>query len=425
MTNEAGPLQIDVCADWQGLDSPHRMGRLTASVVRGREVFAFEYDPAWLGGPHAQKLDPRLQLGGGPQFPARSRETFGLFLDSSPDRWGRVLLQRREAARARVQGRRPRPLRESDYLLGVFDGHRIGGLRFRLDPSGPFLDDDAAFASPPWASLSELEAVARRLEEEGVEDDPQYDRWLMMLLAPGRSLGGARPKASIHDPDGNLWIAKFPSRDDDENIGAWEMVAHLLAQHAGIDTAPSQCQRFGSPHHTFLTKRFDRTADGTRLHVASAMTHLERSDTETEGASYLELAEVLIQHGSRPQRDLEQLWRRVVFFVCISNVDDHLRNHGFMLDPPGWRLAPAYDMNPVPHGNGLSLDISDADNAQDLDLVREVAPFFRISTRRASTIIDEVTTAVRRWRDLAADLGLDRAARERMAPAFRVADDRP
>lgn len=335
-----------------------------------------------------------------------------------------MLLQRREAARARIEGRRPRRLREWDYLLGVFDGHRAGGLRFRTDPAGPFLDDDASPASPPWAKLGELQALSLRLEEDGIEDEPDYLRWLGMLIAPGRSLGGARPKASIVDDRRELWIAKFPSRDDTEDVGAWEMVTHELAQRAGVTVPPARCERFGRAHHTFVTRRFDR-AGGRRLHMASAMTHLELGDGQSEGASYLQLAEVLIQRGAAPARDLEQLWRRIVFFVCISNVDDHLRNHAFVLEPAGWRLAPAYDMNPVAWGDGLTLNISDIDNAQDLDLAREVAPYFRVKPVRAAAILKEVLEAVRDWRSTAARRGLSREAQERMARAFRIADAKP
>lgn len=412
-------IDIEVVADWQGLGGPTRMGLLSAQVLRNREAYRFGYDEAWLASGHARQLDPRLLLVTGPQSPPPKQTTFGVILDSCPDRWGRVLLQRGEAARARREGRRPRRLNEWDYLLGVFDAHRIGGLRFRRHVDGPFLDDDAAQASPPWTKLRELEAVSLRLEEEGIEQAPEYFEWLMMLLAPGRSLGGARPKASVLGEDEHLWIAKFPSRDDEEDIGAWEMVAHELAARAGVEVANARCERFGSRHHTFLSRRFDR-AHGERLHMASAMTFLEMADGEADGASYLQLAEVLIQQGAAAATDLEQLWRRVVFNVCISNVDDHLRNHAFLLSPKGWRLAPAYDLNPVAWGDGLTLNISDVDNAQDLSLVREVAPFFRVKARRADAIIDEVALAVRDWRSVAATWGLGRAAQERTARAFRI-----
>lgn len=412
---------VEVCADWEGLGGPARMGVLHATPARGKEIFSFEYDQAWLDAGHARALDPALRVGPGPQFVAAGRENFGLFLDSSPDRWGRVLMQRREAQLAREEGRKERRLLELDYLLGVYDGHRMGALRFR-EGGGPFLDDHTELASPPWTSLRELEQASLHLERDGAERNPSYGKWLRMLMAPGRSLGGARPKASVLDEHGGLWIAKFPSDRDTDDIGAWESAVGALARRAGVQMAEARCQRFASRHHTFLTKRFDRTKDGHRVHFASAMTLLERSDGE-EGASYLDLAAILARQGAHPARDLEQLWRRIVFYVCVSNVDDHLRNHGFLLEPHGWSLAPAYDVNPVATGGGLTLHISETDNAQELSLAREVASYFRLDPRRADAIIGEVVGVVRDWRKEAKAAGISRADQDRMADAFRVAEE--
>jgi serine/threonine-protein kinase HipA len=410
---------VEVCADWSGVPSPTPMGTLYAIPSRGREVFSFEYAADWLASDYAQVLDPALSLLPGPQYPAADKPSFGVFLDSSPDRWGRVLMQRREALVAREQGRAPRRLAELDYLLGVYDGHRMGGLRFRRG-AGPFLDDDAELASPPWTSLRELEHASTQIDQPGAEDDPEYARWLRMLIAPGRSLGGARPKASVIDPQSHLWLAKFPSTGDVVDIGAWESIANTLARRAGIRTAETRHQRFGSRHHTFLSRRFDRAEDNARIHFASAMTLLDRNDGDA--GSYLDLAEVIVQYGARPSEDLEELWRRIAFSVCISNIDDHLRNHGFVLEPHGWVLAPAYDLNPVATGDGLMLNISEIDNAQSLDLVREVARQFRIKQARATEIIATVIEAVRTWRAEAARFGVARGEQEQMAPAFRVAD---
>jgi serine/threonine-protein kinase HipA len=395
------------------------MGLLHATPTRGKEIFSFEYDPSWLKTPPSWILDPALGLHRGPQYARPDRDNFGVFLDSAPDRWGRVLLQRREAQRAREERRSARHLAELDYLLGVYDGHRMGGLRFRV-AGGPFLDDDDRLASPPWTSLRELEQASLALEADGAESDPSYGRWLHLLIAPGRSLGGARPKASVLDERGRLWIAKFPSERDTEDVGAWESVVHALAVRAGIDTAESQRRRFGSRHHTFLTRRFDRTEAAERVHFVSAMTMLERTDGE--GASYLDLAAALIQHGATPARDLAQLWRRIVFNVCVSNVDDHLRNHGFLLCPKGWALAPAYDMNPVATGGGLTLNISELDNARDLALVRDVAAHFRVNPVDANRIVDEVKAAARGWRAEASAAGISRGQIDRMSPAFAIAE---
>ncbi len=411
---------VEVWADWRGLAGPMRMGAIHAAHARGKETLSFEYEREWLASDQARLVDPALRLHRGPQYVPDGRESFGVFLDSSPDRWGRVLIDRREALLAREAKRKERRLFELDYLLGVFDGHRLGGLRYRVD-GGPFLDDDATLASPPWTSLEALEQASLHLERDGAESQRGYAKWLRMLVAPGRSLGGARPKASVLDAQHALWIAKFPSTRDTDDIGAWESVVHALAVRAGVQTAEALRRRFGSAHHTFLTRRFDRTSDGRRIHFASAMTMLERDDGD-EGASYLDLAQVLIRHGAHPDRDLEELWRRLVFFVCTSNVDDHLRNHGFLLEPHGWSLAPAYDMNPVAAGDGLSLNLTETDNAQSLSLARDVAKHFRLSTTRADQIISGVVGAVRGWRAEAKRAGLSRAAQARMADAFRVAE---
>lgn len=421
---------IEVVANWLTPGTPAPMGRLTATPARGREVFAFEYDADWLAGESRQELDPSLALFGGPQYPPKNRENFGLFLDSCPDRWGRVLMRRREAQLARSEGRPERNLLESDYLLGVHDGHRMGALRFRVD--GRFLDDQDALASPPWTSLRELQNASLQLERPDAEGDPDYARWLRMLIAPGGSLGGARPKASVRDERGYLFIAKFPSRADEDDVGAWEYVTHRLAQLSGITVPEARLERFGSsessakPHHTFLGRRFDRTDNGGRIHFASAMTLTGRVDGQSadDGVSYLELADLLIRLGAQPAADLEQLWRRIVFSMCVSNTDDHLRNHGFLLTPTGWTLSPAYDLNPNPFGDGLKLNVSETDNAQNLDLALSVAPLFRLPLPRAQEILAQVTVAVSQWRDIATSQALSRPAQERMRRAFRIADSR-
>jgi serine/threonine-protein kinase HipA len=416
---------IWVYADWEGIEVPQLMGKLQAELLRGKEIFSFEYDPDWMKSPHSQLLDPDLQLYGGKQYVSSSEKSnFGVFLDSSPDRWGRVLMRRREAALARVEERTERNLVESDYLLGVFDGHRMGGLRFKVAPEGPFLSNDSKLASPPWTSIRELEQISLRLEEEDVSNDPEYLRWLQLLVAPGSSLGGARPKASVLDTDQNLWIAKFPSKQDDSDIGGWEWVVHQLASRAGIHMAEGMAQRFSSRNHTFLTKRFDRKSNGKRIHFASAMTLLGYRDGQDylDGISYLELAEFISSNSASVQDDLEELWRRIVFSIFVSNVDDHLRNHGFILTQGGWRLSPAYDINPVETGTGLKLNISENDNSLSLDLAMEVIPYFRIKTKRALAIKEEICKAVLQWRTLAKKIGIPNQQIELKARAFRLAE---
>jgi serine/threonine-protein kinase HipA len=423
MAKESKQRIIYVYAHWAGIDEPALMGMLYSELLRGKEVFSFEYEDKWLHSKYAMQLDPDLSLYPGKHYLTDNKPNFGLFLDSSPDRWGQVLMRRREAALARTEERREQNLYQTDYLLGVYDGHRMGGLRFKLDPDGPFLNDNRDIATPPWTSIRELEQVSLQLEDEDAADDPEYLKWLAMLIAPGSSLGGARPKASVSDPDGNLWIAKFPSKNDGYDHGAWEMVIHELAKAAGIGMAESQARKFSSKYHTFLTKRFDRTPQGERIHFASAMTLLGYSDGQNyqDGISYLELVNFITSQGGNPNPDLEELWRRIVFSICVSNTDDHLRNHGFILTESGWVLSPAYDINPNETGTGLSLNISENDNALSLELAMEVHDYFRLSKQRAGAIIEEVRQAVSNWRVCAKGLGISNTEQEEKARAFQRA----
>ncbi len=412
---------IYVYAHWQGMREPFLMGTLYSELLRGNEIFSFEYNQRWLQSKYAQLLDPDLQLYAGLQYLADNHKSnFGLFLDSSPDRWGRVLMRKREAALARKESRPEATLFETDFLLGLYDGHRMGGLRFKLEVNGSFLNDNREMATPPWASIRALEEISLRLEEDDALDNPHYLKWLNMLVAPGSSLGGARPKASVLDSDNHLWIAKFPSQNDHENIGGWEMVTYELAIASGVSMAESQALKFSNPSHTFITKRFDRLANGERIHFASAITMLSYTDGQdfNDGASYLELVEFISEKGARVNQDLEELWRRIVFSICVSNTDDHLRNHGFLLTPEGWVLSPAYDINPVETGTGLKLNISENDNALDLKLAMEVYPYFRLTETKAMEIIKKVKEGVQTWKQVAARYGISRAEQELKAKAF-------
>lgn len=414
---------IYVYADWETLGSPRLMGILFSSPSRGKEIFSFEYDPLWLKSGEGVYLDPNLRLFTGPQYPKTDHQNFGLFLDSSPDRWGRTLMRRREEQYAREEKRAGRTLMESDYLLGVFDGHRMGALRFKLDPLGAFLDDDKEMAVPPWTQLPELEHASLQLEKNEADKDANYRKWLKLLIAPGGSLGGARPKASVVDRKGDLWIAKFPSRNDDLNIGAWEFLVYKLAVQAKITVSESQIKKISGNYHTFLTKRFDRHYK-KRIHFASAMTLLDRKDGEgaDSGVSYLDLVDFLVQNGSQVKKDLEELWRRIVFNICVSNIDDHLRNHGFLLTEKGWKLAPAYDMNPSETGDGLKLNISKEDNSQNLELALEVAEYFRLKKKEALKILSEITEVVFQWKNFAEKIGTSKEI-SRMQHAFRIVED--
>jgi len=418
------PRQVRVYADWAGLKGPRLMGHLSMDRVRGKEIFSFEYAGDWLSGGLAQQLDPELQLFEGKQYLRDTKLNFGIFLDSSPDRWGRLLMCRREACYARREKRSEERLSELDYLLGVYDGQRMGAIRFQEGARTCFLNRDERMATPPWTSLRDLEHASLQFEHSGLQDNEETLKWLNQLLAPGSSLGGARPKAGVVDEQGGLWIAKFPSHSDQMDAGAWEYVLHKLARKAGLQVSEAAARTFTSRHHTFLSRRFDRTLSGQRLHFASAMTLLGYADgaNAAAGVSYLELAEFIMRHGSAPEADLAELWRRMVFNICVSNTDDHLRNHGFMLAvKDGWTLSPAYDMNPNPQGGGLTLNITENDNRLDLNLALEVAASFHLDVSRAKEIMGTVRHAVKQWRHVATGQKLSKAEQEKMSLAFSLA----
>ena len=417
---------IEVWADWSEEGGPKFMGMLSATPSRGDEILSFDYDPGWLAGADMHSLDPSLGLFAGPQYATTDKKNFGLFLDSSPEQWGRMLIDRREAHFARLDHRSPQKLGESDYLLAVHDAHRMGGLRFRMSSDGPFLDDNQHLAVPAWTSLRDLEYASLQMDAEDAATQPEYEKWLQMLVAPGASLGGSRPKACVMDGRGQQWIAKFPSSRDSYDVGAWEGVVHELARHAGVSTAKGQSRKLGGHYRTFLSQRFDRGPESLRFHFASALTLLEREegDDASSGASYLELAELIMRVGANAEQDLEQLWRRIVFSICVSNTDDHLRNHGFLLTPAGWVLSPAYDMNPNPHGFGLKLNISESDNTKDLALAADVAPYFRVKAQKAKDIIESVAGAVSSWTKIAKRSGISGSEIDEMSSAFSVVSER-
>lgn len=412
---------ILVYAHWLEMINPILMGSLYAEKIRGKEIFSFDYSYEWLKSKYAQIIDPDLQLYTGLQYTKESKNNFGIFLDSSPDRWGRILMKRREAALARNEKRSENILYESDFLLGVFDEHRVGGLRFKEVVDGPFLNSDRKYMAPPWTSLRELENTSLKVEQVDLIDDPEYLNWLNMLIAPGSSLGGARPKASVIDGEGNLWIAKFPSLHDEKDIGAWEMVVHDLAAVCGLNIAEAKVEKFSNKYHTFLAKRFDRKKN-TRIHFASAMTMLGYTDgaNASEGVSYLEIVEFLSTHGANIKGDLEELWKRIVFSICVSNTDDHLRNHGFILTEKGWLLSPAFDINPNEFGTSLNLNISETDSALDFDLALEVIEYFRLDKAKSQKIIKEIKEQVSAWESMAKKYNLSKAETTSMKKAFNV-----
>ena len=408
---------ILVYAHWAGMATPKLIGILSAQQAKGKKAFGFEYDANWINSKQQQLLDPDISWFTGPQYP-NGKENFGVFMDSMPDTWGRTLMKRRVAQLARESGTAISALYDIDFLLGVYDETRMGALRFKLDADGPFLDDNHAMPTPPWSSIRELQHGAEVLESD--RDSEEVRKWLAILMAPGSSLGGARPKANIRDEQGNLWIAKFPSRGDTVDKAAWEYLAYELALQCGIEMAESKLKKVAGKYHTFFTKRFDRL-HGERIHFASAMTMTgQNEDTIKEySASYLDMAEFIQYNGAQIKKDLQQLWRRIVFYIGVSNTDDHLRNHGFILTDKGWILSPAFDINPSVDKNGLALNIDTNNNALDIELAKSVGEYFQLTQAEMNNIIVEVTTVVSNWKAVAQKIGISRAEQELMSAAFR------
>ncbi|KAI1698959.1 hypothetical protein Ddc_18814 [Ditylenchus destructor] len=372
---------------------------MVGTLSNDRGQVRFQYARAWLQDASPFALDPDLSLDESPFFPKPDQGNFGVFLDSSPDRWGQTLMKRREVLQAKDQKRASRPLHAWDFLIGVQDETRQGALRFRAVGTEVFLANEGN-AAPPVTTLRELESVAMELTSRRIDNLNSLRRWLAVLVAPGASLGGARPKANFTDTDGTLWIGKFPARDDDRDVGAWELVAHALAVKAGVDVPPARRLRLGGDFHTFCVQRFDRVGS-TRKFYASAMTLLRRE--QSEGTSYLDIAQLIRRRGA-PEcsaGDLEQLFRRVAFNVAIGNRDDHLRNHGFVLSKTGWRLAPAFDVNPNVDKAEHVLNLDDVDNRPSLRTVLATASFYGLDDEQAARIVEEVASAVDGWRNAA------------------------
>lgn len=412
--------KIYVFADFLSF-SNELVGTMYVSQTRGKEFYSFEYNENWLEN-KKMLLDPDLQLYRGRQYITDDKNIFGVFADSCPDRWGRRLMKRREEIRAKKEGVKPEKLLESDYLLGVYDEARMGGLRFKTELEGNFLSDDKEFATPPWTSLRELEQASIAFEND---TDSLNEKWLKQLLAPGSSLGGARPKASVMAQDGSLWIAKFPSKHDDFNSGAWEMVAHELAAMFGLNVPEAKIEKFSKLGTTFLVKRFDRKGS-QRVHFSSAMTMLGKKDGAdmADGSSYLEIVSFLKANGVRPQADLVELWKRIVLSMAVSNTDDHFRNHGFILSEDGWELSPLYDVNPDIYGEYLSLNVDSYNADISFDLAIESAKYYGLDKDEAVRLVALIKDIVRNnWQNLAKKYGIGRSEIDRMKVAFRACED--
>ncbi len=396
-----------VYADFDWLAEPMLVGELGYESLRGSDSYAFKFDNNWLRQFGSLFLSADINNYPGQQYTQPGHDIFGCFSDALPDRWGRLLLNRREQILATEERRPIRRLSSFDYLIGIDDFSRMGGFRFKTIPDGDFINCDSHLRIPPLADLRSLVAASMEIEKSEEQNRLPEKKWIQQLVHPGSSLGGARPKAGVRDADGCLHVAKFPSRNDDYDVSLWEHLSHLLAKKAGVNAAETSVISTGGKYHSLLSKRFDRTADGRRIHFASAMTLLglmDGSDAQT-GNGYLDIVDFILQNCCDVENNLRQLYRRVAFNIAIGNTDDHFRNHGFLLTPKGWTLSPAYDLNPTTN-EYQSLLINSSTNKSDLNLLLESSEEYMIGKDEATKIIGEVTNAIKGWRRMATSLGI-------------------
>lgn len=410
--------KLYVYADFDWFDTPQLIGELSYDSVRGNETYGFSYDKDWLAKHGDISLSDDLQNYTGIQYTRPGRDIFACFSDALPDRWGRTLLTRREQIAATEEKRLVRRLTSFDYLMGIDDASRMGGFRFSETPGGRFINCDASLRVPPLGNVRELMYAAHEIEASEEKHLLPSKKWIAQLLHPGTSLGGARPKASVFDEDGRLTVAKFPSRKDDYDVAQWEHFSHVMGRKAGINVAETRIIPEGD-YHILLSKRFDRTKTGKRIHFASALTLLGLTDGDnaSTGYGYTDIVDFIIQHGSNVEQNLEELYRRVAFYIIIGNSDDHFRNHGFLLTRRGWELSPAYDINPTLSDN-QSLLINHSTSESDLNILLESAGVYMLSTEKAISIINEVKTAMKIWRSEARKLGLPQRDIDMFAPRF-------
>ena len=411
--------KIYVYADFDWLKTAVLVGELGYESLRGTDSYSFCYDHNWLRQYSDLYLSADINNYTGLQFTQPDRDIFGCFGDALPDRWGRLLLNRREQIRAQEEKRPVRKLSSYDYLLGIDDYSRMGGFRFKESPDGEFINCDATLRIPPLTDIQVLVAASMEVEKSEERNLLPDKKWLLQLVHPGTSLGGARPKAGVLNEEGELCVAKFPSRNDEYDIGLWEHLSHLLAKEAGVEAAETRAITAGEKYHTLLSKRFDRTTDGRRRHFASAMTLLGLTDgcNAQTGNGYLEIVDFILQHCCNVEANLRQLYRRVAFSIAIGNSDDHFRNHGFLLTPKGWTLSPAYDLNPT-FNDHQSLLINATTNRSDLQLLLASSEEYMIGKEEATHIIEEVKDGVSQWRSMATRIGIAKREMDLFAQVF-------
>ena len=399
------------------LDQDIYFGDLYYQNIKGKEVYSIELSEEFLKSNYSKyRFDPEINNYTGRQYLSSNKKIFGFLSDACPDRWGRTLIKRKELENARKENRKPNLLAEFDYLIAVYDESRMGAFRFKEELNGKYLSDDKTQSIPPWIYIRTLEEYAINYDfDESIDD-----KWIKNLLIPGSSLGGARPKASVYSNNGDLWIAKFPSRKDTYDVGAWEAVAYELALMCNLNVSEFKIEKFSKYGSTFLTKRFDRK-DKKRIHCISFMTCLNANDGESEEYSYLDLASFIKMYSSNPKKDLIELWKRIVFNMAITNTDDHLRNHSIIIDKNGIGLSPLYDINPVPYGDRLSLKIDYQDNKIDYNNLMKTYKYYNITREEALCYYNEIVGIVNdNWKSIAIKYGITNNSISLMEPAFSL-----
>jgi serine/threonine-protein kinase HipA len=412
-------IKMWVYADFDWLKQAEFIGELSFESIRGSESYGFQYSSDWLKKHSDLLLGDDINNYPGMQYTMPGKDIFGCFSDALPDRWGRMLLNRREQILAKEEKRPVRKLSSFDQLLGIDDFSRMGGFRFKTDPGGGFINQKASLQIPPLTGLRALLQASMEVELSEEKNELPDKKWINQLIQPGSSLGGARPKASIIDESKKLFIAKFPSRNDDYDVGLWEHFAHMLARKARINAAVTNVVPGGEKYHTLLSERFDRTPEGKRIHFASAMTMLGRSDGDnhSNGFGYLDIVDFILRGCTRVDDNLRELYRRVAFNICIGNTDDHFRNHGFLLVAKGWTLSPAYDINPTLN-EYQSLLISSASNESSLEVLLEACGEYMLDRKLASAIIQEVVAVVKNWKALALKLQVPKLEMDKFSARF-------
>lgn len=396
-----------VYADFDWLDEPMLVGGLGYESLRGSDSYSFKYDNDWLRQYGSLYLSADINNYPGQQYTQPDRDIFGCFNDALPDRWGRLLLNRREQILATEEKRPVRKLSSFDYLIGIDDYSRMGGFRFKEKQDGEYINCEKSLRIPPLTDIRALVAASMEIEKSEELNQLPEKKWLLQLVHPGTSLGGARPKAGVMNDEGRICVAKFPSRNDDYDVGLWEHLSHLLAKEAGVEAAETSVIETGKKYHALLSKRFDRTVEGRRKHFASAMTLLgltDGCDVKT-GNGYLDIVDFILQNCCDVEDNLRQLYRRVAFNIAIGNSDDHFRNHGFLLTPRGWTLSPAYDLNPTIN-EYQALLINSTTNHADLCVLLDSSEEYMIGKEEAKRIIDEVKAGVKQWKSIAIRLGI-------------------